>query len=124
LFWLTLSCPAVAQSHAARTDDLFALRELWASRPYLALSPDGERIAFIERSMDVAADRYQHALIVVELETSAFRRIAEAGDIILASAGGLRSGAPLDRRPVWSPDGAYLHYIAEVEGRAELWRAR
>jgi dipeptidyl aminopeptidase/acylaminoacyl peptidase len=124
LFWLTASCPAAAQSHAPRVEDLFALHELGASRPYLALSPDGERIAFIERSMDVVADRYQHALIVVELETSAFRRIAEAGDIILASAGGLRSGAPLDRRPVWSPDGAYLYYIAEVEGRAELWRAR
>lgn len=124
LLCLTVSCPAAAQGHAPRMEDLFALRELGASRPYLALSPDGERIAFIERSMDVAADRYQHALIIVELETSAFRRIAEAGDIILASTGGLRSGAPLDRRPVWSPDGAYLYYIAEVEGRAELWRAR
>jgi len=121
---LSLSiAPAAAQSHAARTEDLFALRELGGSRPYLALSPDGQYVAVFERSMDVAHDRYSHALLVVNLVTGQLRRVADAGDMILASVGGLRSGAPLDRRPEWSPDGEAIYYIAEVEGRAELWRA-
>lgn len=123
LLSLSIAQPASAQSHAARTEDLFALRELGGSRPYLALSPDGQRIAVFERTVDVTQDRYDHALLVIDLTTGAVERVADAGDIILASAGGLRSGAALDRRPVWSPDGRAIYYIAEVEGRAEVWRA-
>lgn len=115
--------PASAQSHAARTVDLFALRELGGPRSYLAPSPDGQHIAVFERAMDVARDRYTHEIVVIDLATSQARRVARAGDIILASDAGLRSGAPLDRRPVWSADGAWIYYIAEVDGRAEVWRA-
>jgi len=114
--------PASAQSRAARTEDLFALRELGSSRPYLAVSPNGGSIAILERTIDVSRNRYDHRIMVVDLQSGSTRHLADAGDIILASIDGVRSGAPLDRRPAWSADGNWIYYIAEVEGRAEIWR--
>lgn len=106
-------------------EDLFGLREIGGLiHENVAASPSGDRIAFFEREMDRADNRYKHRLLVLSVATGEVRIAAEAGDIILESTRGRRSGAPMDRLPVWSPDGAWIYYLAERDGAIEIWRAR
>lgn len=116
--------PSVPERRGATMDDLFALRELGGMLyEHIALSPTADAVALFERDMDLTTNRYRHRLIVVDMRTGAHRMIAEAGDVILLSSRGRRSGAPLDREPVWSADGRWIYYLAEIEGRVEIWRA-
>jgi len=111
-------------THPARIEDLLALHQLAGGGvyDYLSPSPDGRRIALFDRVMDVVGNRYIYRLIVVDVATGAARAVADAGDIILESTNGRRSGAPFDRRPVWARDGGAIFYLANVDHRAEIWR--
>lgn len=102
---------------------LFALREIGDRRGGLSLSPDGRRAAFLMRTTDLAGDRYRYELVLIDLDdpTSA-RVVASAGGYIYDTRAGRRSGGSIERRPLWSPNGRSIAFIAEVEGRAELWR--
>jgi len=102
---------------------LFALREIGDRRGGLSLSPDGRHAAFMSRAADLAGDDYRYELIVIDLDdpTSA-RSVAGAGGYIYDTRAGRRSGGSIERRPLWSPDGESIAYIAKVEGRAEIWR--
>ena len=50
------------------------------------------------------------------------RAIADAGDIILGSVRGRRSGAAVERVALWSPDDHWLAYLVGADAYAELWR--
>lgn len=93
-------------------------------RENLVTSPTGDRVALFERQPSRDINRYLHRLIVVDIATGEQRTLAEAGDTILLSIAGRRSGAPLDRLPAWSPDGQFVYYLSEHDGRTEIMRAR
>ncbi|HEX8903093.1 Atxe2 family lasso peptide isopeptidase [Vitreimonas sp.] len=105
----------------ATRDDLAALRGLGEFEGGLALSPDGRSLALIERRTDRVHNKLRHDLIVVDAHTGDARILADAGAYLFASVRGRRGGAPLPRAPIWSPDGSRIAFIAEREGRAELW---
>ncbi|GAC1488164.1 MAG: S9 family peptidase [Candidatus Limnocylindrales bacterium] len=63
------------------------------------ISPDGSRVAYPVRRMDLAADRYQAAICVVATGGS--------GDPVAVTAGDDDAGAPR-----WSPDGLTIAYLS------------
>jgi dipeptidyl aminopeptidase/acylaminoacyl peptidase len=102
---------------------LFVLREIGDRRGGLSLSPDGRRAAFLMRSADLEGDGYRYDLVLIDLDNpNSARAVASAGGYIYDTRAGRRSGGSIERRPLWSPDGESLAFIAEVEDRAELWR--
>lgn len=113
-----------ALQRPASMNDLFGLHEIGGLiRENLTASPSGDQVAFFEREMDLTENRYTHRLLVVNVTTGAVRVAAEAGDIILESTRGRRSGAPMDRTPVWAPDGIWIYFLDERDGAVEIWRA-
>lgn len=116
---------ASAQSTGVTLDYLNALVDFPANRGALSLSPDGAHVAFLTRTRDEARDVYVHRLHVLDLTPPyRARMIGEAGDIILSFENGRSSGVGIERAPLWSPAGDWIAYIAERDGRAELWRIR
>jgi dipeptidyl aminopeptidase/acylaminoacyl peptidase len=102
---------------------LFALVEIGDRRGGLSLSPDGRHAAFLARTEDLTNDDYRYELILIDLDDpSSARAVARAGGYIYDTRAGRRSGGSIERRPLWSPDGESIAFIAEVEGRAEIWR--
>lgn len=119
-FTLLICTNAAARPPTA--EDVIALADLGDYRAGLALSPDGSEVAVIERRALLDADNYSHRLIAVRTDGGEARVLADAGGIVLAASNGRLSGAPANRAPSWSPDGRWLAYVVERDGRAELWR--
>src|SRR5690606_24730951 len=82
-------------------------------------------LAFVTRTTDLESDAYLHEVHVVET-VAPFRHrvIATAGDIVLGSIRGRRSGVPIDRVALWSPDDVWIAYLVGRDAYAELWRVR
>lgn len=105
-------------------EDLLGLVELGTVHGELALSPDGAYIAVFERRANFVRNDYDYRLILVPTQSGSPRPIADGGGFIRQASDGRRTGGPADRTPAWSPDSQWVAFIAEREGRAELWRAR
>jgi len=119
---LAASPVAVGAEQAPRPtlEDLMALYELGGLVNGLAISPDGNRAAIFRRATRLESDDYQHDLVVIDLAPPFQSRIVGDGGGWIHRPG-RRSGAAMDRIPVWSPDGRSLAYIAERSGNAQLW---
>lgn len=118
-----LFAPGIAQGQPIPATP--ALEALWTLRELdsdFALSPDGDKIAIVQRRMDVGANVWRHELVLVDLIASQSRVIADAGDIILRSVDGRRSGAPIARTAQFSPDSGSIYFLANVAGAVELHR--
>jgi dipeptidyl aminopeptidase/acylaminoacyl peptidase len=113
---------APAFARAPQALDLLNLADLGDYRSGLAVSPDGGHVAVVERRAQLGADDYTHTLVIVAIDGSGVRRIADAGGIILRNDNGRLTGAAADRAPAWSPDGRWLAYLKRVDDRVELWR--
>lgn len=105
-------------------DALFALRDVFG----LSVSPDGARLAFIERTTSRSDNETRDELIVAEIvwgasgaRLGALRRFS-LGTAIPVSRDGRRNGAGLRQRPIWSRDGRALMALNHVDDRIELWR--
>ncbi|MFI6662110.1 serine hydrolase [Streptomyces sp. NPDC050523] len=72
-----------------------------------ALSPDGSRIVYVLRTIDMDADRNEYNLWLVPTAGGAARQLTRGGD---------------DRAPIWSPDGTHLAFLRAGGGPAQLWR--
>ncbi|MFC0069087.1 TolB family protein, partial [Umezawaea endophytica] len=85
-----------------RIDDLtsFAVPE----QP--ALSPDGERIAYVLRTVDADADRNVRSLWTVGARTGEPRRLTRGR---------------ADSAPAWSPDGTRIAFLRAQDGPAQVW---
>lgn len=111
---LSLVGPAFAQEPPAESTvekfqplDVFGLE--YASDPRIA--PDGRRVVYARRFMDIMADRRRSNLWLVVLDD----RGAPVAHKPLTT--GLRS----DGSHRWSPDGSRLAYVSSAEGSAEIY---
>src|SRR5262245_52029165 len=113
--------PALAQSPTI--EDLMALRDIGTSREGLSLSPDGAWLAFFqtEETADLAGAHSDLLLLPASTTGREPRIIGDGGGLLLHDEGGRRSGVWLERFVRWSPDSRRVAYIAERQGRAELW---
>jgi dipeptidyl aminopeptidase/acylaminoacyl peptidase len=123
--------PAAAQTtrsteepRPARIEDLFALRDLGGLRGGLAISADERSLAVFERETDLAGDRYRYRLMLVDADGGTpARAIGDVGGFVVHRTAGRPTGLGFDRIAAFSRDGAWVYYLAERDGRIELWRA-
>lgn len=114
---------ARAQETRPSLEDVLTLWEIGERSAALSLSPDGTQVAFVEHRRRLDSDDYEHRVVVVPLDgRGAPRIVADAGDIILSSEDGRRSGSTAIRRALWSPDGGSLAYLNRTGGQTQLWR--
>lgn len=119
-----LSAPIAANAQAPDIADIVTLREIGGFQSGLSVSPDGSHVALFSRETLIEDDRYRYTLLVIPSDGGPARAIADGGDAVLRTATGRFSGAIDDRIPAWSPDGAWIAYIARHGERTELWRVR
>ncbi|MCR6645822.1 MAG: Atxe2 family lasso peptide isopeptidase [Terricaulis sp.] len=120
---ITLLFSSQAAARPPSAEDLLALIDLGDYRGGLTISPDGQTLAVFARETRVRDNSYRYRLLVMPSAGGSPRQIADAGDIILRDTPYGPTGAAADRAPVWSPHSRTLAYIAERDGRTELWRA-
>ncbi len=103
---LTL-CFAAVSVLAADQDDTDILRNLDVFEFEVAadpqISPDGSRVVYVRRSMDIMTDRPVSNLWIIDADGDNHRP--------------LLSGSESYRRPRWSPSGDRIAYVSRVEGR-------
>lgn len=119
-----LFAPVAAGAQTPGIIDILSLRDIGGFQSGLSLSPDGRQVAVFTRDTLIEADRYQYTLLVIPSVGGPARAIADGGDAVLRTTTGRFSGAIDDRIPAWSPDGAWIAYIARRQDRIELWRVR
>jgi dipeptidyl aminopeptidase/acylaminoacyl peptidase/CubicO group peptidase (beta-lactamase class C family) len=71
-----------------------------------ALSPDGERIAYVLRTCDLDADRIVRSLWLVPRTAGEARQLTRGDD---------------DQAPAWSPDGTGIAFLRAGDRPAQLW---
>lgn len=83
------------------------------------VSPDGLYVAFRTEQASVERNTYDAWWYVQAMDgASAPRRVGEGGTPLRSSA-----GLSLPARAVWSPDGAWIYYLAFMDGKTAVWRA-
>lgn len=91
-------------SNALKNTDIFDLEI--AADPQI--SPNGERVAYVRRSMDIMTDQARGNLWIVNTDGSRHRPLV--------------SGPDSYSSPRWSPDGDRLAYVTAADGRgAEIY---
>lgn len=111
-------------------EDLAALVEVGDNGARVALSPTGAQLAFMERRIDLTANRIRHTVRVIPLRLAngalragAPETIGDGGGPAPVSRDGRLSGVAASRVVLWSPDSRWVYYLAQHEGRVELWRS-
>ncbi|MFP3939741.1 MAG: S9 family peptidase [Thermoanaerobaculia bacterium] len=96
-----------AESAAAAGPELFRPADVfdleWAEDPRIA--PDGERVVYVRRGMDVMRDQRRSELWVVGVDGEGHRPLVTEGD---------------PSSPRWSPDGTRLAYVAGEDEDRQL----
>lgn len=111
-----ITAPRAVPGAAPELGDLFDLADLGDFHGALALSPDLQRIAFVQRRTLLSEDRYVYEIGILSLGDGRVTMIAGAGGLLLAAQDGVRDGSSRDRRPVWSPDASTLAFLVEDDG--------
>lgn len=103
-----ISAPALADDHEDETSRKFTAERVfdieYGSDPQI--SPDGETIVYVRRSMDRLKDRVRGDLWTLDVDSGAHRPLITGG----ASASS----------PRWSPDGSQLLYTTATDGKPDL----
>ena len=84
-------------------EDVFGLE--YAADPQI--SPRGDKIVYVRKSMDIMKDSVRSNLWVVDVDGNNHRAIASSGANFLS--------------PRWSPDGNRLAYVSSVEGQVQIY---
>lgn len=74
----------------------------------LALSPDGQRVAFVSRRPDLQKNALSSELFLIPVEGGTPRALAPSPSA--------------DHSPVWSPDGRSLYFLSNRERSTQVWR--
>ncbi|BEV10598.1 Atxe2 family lasso peptide isopeptidase [Asticcacaulis sp. DW145] len=122
------AAPVTAAREAISTDDLLSLEEMGPlggndlRSPFLALSPDGRYVAVHLRRADPLQNRYELTLRVIDLVTGDARVVDRGGELIRQRGSGVHTsevptGYPEVITPKWSPDGRWIAYVRQDEGR-------
>ena len=106
---------AAAQAPAPSRASLVALTEV-ADIEALALSPDGQRLAFRVQRPSVARNTYAIDWYVADLATGKVTAGGDGGEVIYDN-GVIETDAP-----VWAPDGRTFFRRALVAGKIGIWR--
>ena len=103
-----LALPAIADGHQEKPSNGFTAERVfdieYAADPQI--SPDGQTIVYVRRSMDKQTDRDRGDIWTLDVDSGAHRPLITGG----ASAGA----------PRWSPDGARLLYSTATDGKPDL----
>lgn len=84
-----------------------------------AISPDGRYVAFRSERASVARNTYDSTWYVQSLDGKALPlRVADGGVPVRQD-----SGVVLPSPTAWSPDGKWIYYRANFNGRVDVWRA-
>jgi dipeptidyl aminopeptidase/acylaminoacyl peptidase len=85
----------------------------------LAISPDGQFVAFRQEQASVERNTYDSVWMVEALDgRTAARRLADGGLPLRYDM-----GAAVNEPPQWSPDGHWIYYRALLGGEVQVWRA-
>lgn len=97
--------PACAEDKSDRLTpmDVFSLQ--FAGDPQI--SPDGKRIVYVRQFSDLMTDKRQSNLWVISVDGSEDRAVT--------------TGNSSDSSPRWSPDGTRIAYIADRDGKPQLY---
>lgn len=129
-----IALPATEPPRPVAADDLLRLRDIGYSDDRtsgpspLAVSPDGQRIAFVLRRADPETNSYCVALVTVAADGSGRPVVMDEGDDPIRYPDlnrGLDLGASGNIAvvtPSWSPDGRWIALRQNVAGVAQLWR--
>ena len=98
LLLLAAATAAIADDHTLTSTDIFELEV--ATDPQV--SPDGEQIAYVRRSMDIMVDRSIGNIWVIDADGDNHRP--------------LLSGADNYGSPRWSPSGDRMAYVTDIAG--------
>ncbi len=74
------------------------------------VSPDGTRVAYVQRSTDMAANRGNQDVWLIELATAG------------AQPRALTTATSNDSSPRWAPDGRALYFMSTRSGSSQVWR--
>lgn len=103
-----IASPAFADGHGDHSDRKFTAERVfdieYASDPQI--SPDGETIVYVRRSMDKLKDQDRGDIWTIDVSSGAHRPLI---------TGGSSAGAPR-----WSPDGTKLLYSTSTDGKPDL----
>lgn len=109
------------------TSDLIGLRDIG---PYfgtdlpespLALSPDGQHLAFVISRADPILNDYCQALVTINAQSHGPVQIVDMSNGLIIGAPSIRgfrmiNGSSIINSPHWSPDGRYLAYLVSING--------
>lgn len=125
LFALLGAWNSAAAGELPTIEELAELHDVGTTAAGLALSPDGRWLATFTTSPDLARNEVRYGLILIPAAGDGEARvIGDGGGYILHDdADGRRTGGLVERFPRWSPDGQWIAYVAERQGRVELWRS-
>jgi dipeptidyl aminopeptidase/acylaminoacyl peptidase len=102
---LMVSVPALAaEPHPFNVHDLVSMKRISDPQP----SPKGDRIAFVLRSTDLAANRGRTDLWMVP---------AGGGELVQ-----LTNDPASDDNPRWAPDGQSLYFLSSRSGSNQVWK--
>jgi dipeptidyl aminopeptidase/acylaminoacyl peptidase len=103
--FLTFALPALAaEPHPFNVRDLVALKRISDPQP----SPKGDRIAFVLRTTDLAANKGRYDVWMVN---------ADGGGLVQ-----LTNDPASDDNPRWAPDGQSLYFLSSRSGSNQVWR--
>ncbi|WP_232491730.1 Atxe2 family lasso peptide isopeptidase [Novosphingobium kaempferiae] len=133
---LLASLGAPAARRLVTADDLLLLRDIGQpdaslvnNRSPLAVSPEGDRIAFVLNRADPANNAYCRGVVVLDIAQPGSARLVDHGGELITEPVAIRGmvfpgGSPAVVTPVWSPDGQWLAYLRRDHGVTQVWRVR
>lgn len=94
----------------------------------LAISPDGNFVAFQLSRADIASNSYCNGLAVVGLDGHSLPRLLDQGGEFVPVTAFVRElsvevGLPMPLTPAWSPDGRSIAYLRREKGVTQLFVA-